>query len=235
MPHLTVTEAATARRDHSRDGGGLRGTRHGRSRLLRAAAAGLTAVAAFGLLTACGGQQALKTNDAKPFHPFGKDSGGSDEPLGTGMPSGSRTDRAASGSHPSCDPGKVTLAAKPLPQPPGRLLLQVTNTSRTACDLHGFPRLRTGGTDPAVTPYAKQQAPRAPLALAPGTTAYATLDLSTAGTGREARTLSVGFTDHDGHGVPGPRAHVRLPGGYRLGDSARVTYWQHDPGRALRP
>ncbi|MEU2793240.1 DUF4232 domain-containing protein [Streptomyces sp. NPDC007100] len=235
MPHHTVTEAATARRDHSRDGGGPRGTRHDRSRVLRAAAAGLTAVAAFGLLTACGGQQALKTNDSRPFHPFGKDSGGSDEPLGTGMPSGARTDRAASGSHPSCDPGKVTLAAKPLPQPPGRLLLQVTNTSSAVCDLHGFPRLRTGDSDSAVTPYAKQQAPRAPLTLAPGATAYATLSLSTTGTGREARSLSVGFTDREGHGVPGPRAHVRLPGGYHLGGGARTTYWQHDPGRALRP
>ncbi|MFH8344790.1 DUF4232 domain-containing protein [Streptomyces sp. NPDC018045] len=229
MPRHTVTEAATARRARHRAGG------RSRARTLRAAAAGLTAVAALGLLSACGGQEALKTNDAKPFHPFGKDSGGSDEPLGPGMPGDQRTGRATGdGGHPACGPSKVVVAAKPLPQPPGRLLLQATNTSSAACDLYGFPRLPGGSPSPAGTPDAKG-APRAPLTLAPGGTAYAALTPSSAGPAQEVRTLSVGFTDHAGHGIPGARAQVRLPGGVRVDGGARVTYWQHDVNRAVRP
>ncbi|MEV5593317.1 DUF4232 domain-containing protein [Streptomyces sp. NPDC052496] len=229
MPRHTVTEAATALRARRRADGG-----RARTRTLRTAAAGLTAVAALGLLTACGGQEALRTSDAKPFHPFGKDSGGSDEPLGPGMPSGSHTDQAArSGSHPACDPSKVVVAAKPLPQPPGRLLLQVTNTSGAPCDLYGYPRLRGGGA-PATAPSGKG-APRTPLTLSPGGTAYAALTPASGASAQEVHTLSVGFTDRAGHGIPGGRAHVRIPGGVRVDGGARVTYWQYDVNRAIRP
>lgn len=230
MPRHTVTEAATAHSARRRADGG-----RARSRTLRTAAAGLTAVAALGLLTACGGQEALKTNDAKPFHPFGKDSGGSDEPLGPGMPSSSRTGQAVGNSgRPACDASKVVVAAKPLPQPPGRLLLQVTNTSPAACDLYGFPRLRDGDTTPTTAPNARS-APRSPLTLAPGGTAYAALTPSPAGDAPERHTLTIGFADHRGHGVPGPRAHVQLPGGVRFDGPAQVTYWQYDVNRAVRP
>ncbi|WP_030021167.1 DUF4232 domain-containing protein [Streptomyces monomycini] len=232
MPRHTVTEAATAHSARRRADG-----RRARTRTLRTAAAGLTAVAALGLLTACGGQEALRTSDAKPFHPFGKDSGGSDEPLGPGMPSSSRTGQAVGNSgRPACDASKVVVAAKPVPQPPGRLLLQVTNTSATACDLYGFPRLRDGDTSPATAPNARS-APRSPLTLAPGSTAYAALTPSTADSAPERHTLSVGFTDQHGHGIPGAgaRAHVRLPGGVRFDGSAQVTYWQYDVNRAVRP
>ncbi|MEU7254804.1 DUF4232 domain-containing protein [Streptomyces rimosus] len=234
MPRRTVTEAATARRDRSRHGDGRGRTRTpARTRTLRTAAAGLTAVAALGLLTACGGQEALKTSDGKPFHPFGKDSGGADEPLGPEM-TGSRTDRTTTGVHASCDPARVTLAAKPLPQPPGRILLQVTNTSRTACDLHGSPHLRAGDTDPThLRERPAKRAPRTPLTLAPGATAYATITTPT--TGRETRTLSIGFTDRDGHTLPGLQARVRLPKGVHLDDDARVSHWQRDLKRTLAP
>ncbi|MFH8404707.1 DUF4232 domain-containing protein [Streptomyces sp. NPDC018019] len=228
MPRHTVTEAATARRDRSRTGGG-----RARARTLRAAAAGLTAVAALGLLTACGGQDALKTSDGKPFHPFGKDSGGADEPLGPAL-TGPHTDQAATGGHAACDPAKVTLAAKPLPQPPGRVLIQVTNTSRTTCDLHGYPRLRTSDTAPAGTPHGSHT-PRTPLTLTPGGTAYATVTPSSSATGHDIRTLSVGFTDRDGHALPGAPARIWLPKGVRVDDDTRVTYWQHDLTSALRP
>ncbi|OKI00195.1 hypothetical protein A6A06_23850 [Streptomyces sp. CB02923] len=230
MPRDTVTEAATARRARRRAVGG-----RPRTRMLRAVAAGLTATAALGLLSACGGQQALKTSDAKPFHPFGKDSGGSDEPLGPGMPSSSHTDlTASSGSHPACDPSKVVVAAKPLPQPPGHLLLQVTNVSSAACDLYGFPHLRAGSTVPATGPHGKA-APPAPLTLAPGGTAYAALTPSPDGSGHEASTLTVGFTDHHGRGIPGAGAHVRLPGGVRIGNDAQVTFWTYDVNQSVHP
>ncbi|KAA6220851.1 DUF4232 domain-containing protein [Streptomyces albofaciens JCM 4342] len=246
MPRRTVTEAATARRDRSRNGGGrartrtLAGTRtrtladirtRTRTRTLRTAAAGLTAVAALGLLTACGGQEALKTSDGRPFHPFGKDSGGADEPLGPDM-TGSHTSQAVTGGHASCDPAKVTLAAKPLPQPPGRILLQVTNTSGTPCDLHGFPHLRPDDADAALAPHAKR-AHRSSLTLTPGGTAYATLTPSA--TGRATRSLSIAFTDRDGHTLPGPQARVRLPQGVHLDDTARVSHWQRDLNPALAP
>ncbi|MFD7662427.1 DUF4232 domain-containing protein [Streptomyces sp. NPDC059788] len=238
MPRPTVTEAATIRSARRRtDGGRARARTLARTRVLRATAAGLTAVATLGLLSACGGQEALKTSDAKPFHPFGKDSGGSDEPLGPGMPSSSRTDRAASNDgHPACDPTKVVLAAKPLSQPPGRLLLQVTNTSAHTCDLYGFPRLQGAGAAPTTAPHGKS-APRTPIGLSPGGTAYASLTPSAAesGSGHEVRSLSVGFTDHHGRGIPGPRAHVRLPDGVRIDDGTRVSYWQHDVNQAIRP
>lgn len=230
MPRHTVTEAATAHSARRRADGGRT-----RTRILRTAAAGLTAVAVLGLLTACGGQEALKTSDAKPFHPFGKDSGGSDEPLGPGMPSSSRTGQAVGNSgRPACDSSKVVVAAKPLPQPPGRLLLQVTNTSAAACDLYGYPRLRDGDVSPTSAPNTRS-APRSPLTLAPGGTAYAALTPSAAGSAPERHTLSVGFTDHRGHGIPGARARVQLPGGVRFDGGARVTYWQYDVNRTVRP
>ncbi|MEU7599058.1 DUF4232 domain-containing protein [Streptomyces sp. NPDC039022] len=229
MPRHTVTEAATPHSARRRADGG-----RARTRTLRTAAAGLTAVAALGLLTACSGQEALKTSDAKPFHPFGKDSGGSDEPMGPGMPSSSRTGQAVGNSgRPACDSSKVVVAAKPLPQPPGRLLLQATNTSAAACDLYGFPRLRDGDVSP--TAPNTRNAPRSPLTLAPGGTAYAALTPSATDSAPETRTLSVGFTDHRGHVIPGARTHVRLPGGVRFDSGAQVTYWQYDVNRAVRP
>ncbi|WP_030674790.1 DUF4232 domain-containing protein [Streptomyces rimosus] len=239
MPRHTVTEAATARRDRSRSGGGRARTRtrtRTRSRTrrtLRAAAAGLLAVTALGLLTACGGQEALRTSDGKPFHPFGKDSGGADEPLGPEM-TGSHTDQAVTGAHASCDPAKVTLAAKPLPEPPGRVLLQVTNTSRNTCYLHGAPRLRADGPDSAPTPRGKRTL-RTPLTLtlAPGSSAYATITPSA--TGREVRTLSLGFTDRDGRALPGLQTRIRLPKGAHMTDDARVTPWQRALNTAARP
>ncbi|UQA94359.1 DUF4232 domain-containing protein [Streptomyces halobius] len=207
-----------------------------RRRVLRTAVAGLTAVAAL-TLTACGSQEdALKTAPAKPFHPAAETAAGA-EPAAAGYHSG-QDDRAqtATTRRSACDAATMRIVAKRLPRPVNHVLLEATNTTGTACDLYGYPRLRFDDAQASVADLPESK-PQAVVTLAPGESGYAAVMTSAAdGSGHHGGTrtsLTAGLPGRDGKGSVGGSAHVPLPGGsVYVDDSAWVTYWQPNPSDA---
>ncbi|WP_052230005.1 DUF4232 domain-containing protein [Streptomyces sp. CT34] len=143
--------------------------------------------------------------------------------------------RGAGGGHIACDAARIRIVAKPLTRPINHLLLEATNTSGTTCDLHAAPFLRFDDAQ-APVPDLPDSKPQAVVTLAPGRSGYAGVLTSGADGGAHGRTvtsLSVSLAGRDGGGGTGGTAKVALPGGSAyLDDSARVSYWQADPGDA---
>ncbi|MFG2140295.1 DUF4232 domain-containing protein [Streptomyces sp. NPDC048650] len=207
--------------------------RTARRRTLRATAAGMTAAAAL-TLVGCGSQDdadALRTRPAKPFRPVSLVAEGTVAGHGgSGAPRESRARYAA------CDASRLRIVAKPPTRSRHRLLLVATNTSGAVCGLYAAPHLRFDDARAALAGLPGSR-PRAMVALAPGASGYAAVLTSTAdGAGSDGRTavaLRVRVAGRDGRGATGGTAQVPLPTGpVRLDGSARVTYWQPDPGGA---
>ncbi|MGO4748203.1 DUF4232 domain-containing protein [Streptomyces sp. 2MCAF27] len=188
-----------------------------RARTLRLAAAGLTAVAAF-TLTACNNNEGTG----------GQDQGKPD--ASSSAPADQNADNAGQEIGP-CDVNKVTFGLKKVERPVNFMVLEVNNHAGVDCSMPGFPRLRFDNADAPVLDYDESK-PQSVPTLAPGETAYAGISTSSADgsgkNGHKVTSLVVYLDGSDDH------KSVELPGGsVYLDDSARVTFWQSDPTKAL--
>ncbi|MEU1814092.1 DUF4232 domain-containing protein [Streptomyces roseifaciens] len=122
-----------------------------------------------------------------------------------------------------CTAANTKVVAAPLPRPLNHMLLTVTNTGSTMCDLKGYPAVKFEGAQ-SVPPVMENTKPQAVTSLPPGGKGYAAVILSagdgSGGEGRTANSLEVGFEGSD------RMARATLPaGGVHIDDSLRVTYW----------
>ncbi|MGY0024729.1 DUF4232 domain-containing protein [Streptomyces sp. YJ-C3] len=145
---------------------------------------------------------------------------------------------AASGKRAVCDGSRTRTTAAPVNRPVNHMLLTVTNTGSTLCDLYYYPAVKFGEAQ-SVPPVIEDSRPQAVVTLAPGESGYAGVALSaTDGSGSNgytAKSLSVYFAGRGGlSGHDGPAAHPALPAkGVYLDDSVEVTYWQSSMDDAL--
>ncbi|MFI7344207.1 DUF4232 domain-containing protein [Streptomyces sp. NPDC050085] len=137
-----------------------------------------------------------------------------------------------------CDGSHTRTTAAPVNRPVNHMLLTVTNTGSTGCDLYYYPAVRFGEAQ-SVPPVIEESQPQAVVSLEPGQSAYAGVALSaTDGSGSNgytAKTLTVSFAGRDGLAdYDGPAARPALPAkGVYVDDSIKVTYWQSSMDNAL--
>ncbi|QHC26342.1 DUF4232 domain-containing protein [Streptomyces sp. GS7] len=157
-----------------------------------------------------------------------------------GSPSADPGPRAAPGApgaraRVACTPDMLRFHAGAEQHPARHMLLTVTNISDRTCTFAGqpYPLLRLSDRHPAAAPPIARSRPRAPVALAPDATAYATVTIAgpdrlggrSAPGGKAEKISQFGVTltarsDPAQVGVDG-RAPVPVDP-----DTARVTYWQ---------
>ncbi|MFD1833200.1 DUF4232 domain-containing protein [Streptomyces desertarenae] len=135
-----------------------------------------------------------------------------------------------------CGASDVEFTLRSVLRPINHMLLTVTNTGGTVCDVYGYPFLRFDGAQ-APTPPVEDSIPQAVVSLRPGESAHAGITTYTPDNGEavEVTGLGVLLADRDGRAVEGDRpVALALPGGTAVNAGARVTYWQTDPGTALQ-
>ncbi|MFI1970365.1 DUF4232 domain-containing protein [Streptomyces cinnamoneus] len=154
-----------------------------------------------------------------------KGTGGS----GTGK-GGGRASAPAAGADPdapanrvSCTADNTEVVATPVSRPLNHMLLTITNTGSTMCDLAGYPVVKFEGAQ-SVPPVMEHTKPQAVTSLRPGKKGYAGVILS-AGDGRggegcTAQSLEIGFQGSDKMTEAALQAK-----GVHIDDSLRVTYW----------
>ncbi|MCK1795282.1 DUF4232 domain-containing protein [Streptomyces sp. XM4193] len=138
--------------------------------------------------------------------------------------------RENGGARTDCTVENTSVRAAEVSRPVNTMLLTVTNTGSTDCDLKNYPYLKFTGAQ-SVPPPIESSKPQAVVTLAPGAKGYAAIRLSAADGsgdhGYRATTLEVGF-QKDG------MTNVRLPkGGVHIDSSLTVTYWQSTADDAL--
>ncbi|MFI0241484.1 DUF4232 domain-containing protein [Streptomyces sp. NPDC016845] len=137
-----------------------------------------------------------------------------------------------------CDGSNTRTTASPVNRPVNHMLLTVTNTGSTACDLYYYPAVRFSGAQ-SVPPVIEDSRPQAVVSLEPGQSGYAGVTLSatdgSGANGYSAKSLSVNFagpkgvSDHDGES-----AQPALPAkGVWIDNTLKVTYWQTEMDAAL--
>ncbi|MGW2225237.1 DUF4232 domain-containing protein [Streptomyces formicae] len=184
----------------------------GAGRVLAMTAALLTA-------TACGASDGARTSSEAP-----PTASGSPTPPPTPKPTPESTD-PPTGVRPCT---AALTRASVADDPEGDLMLTVTNTSGAPCTAYGAPRLTFGGSSSAVAP-SRDTAPKAPVTIGPGGSAYAGIlmawepdDFVTVDTGS-----LIFAADGKGHGTAGEPVTVALPGRTPYEElDAEVTYWQ---------
>lgn len=187
----------------------------------RALAVALVMTAAALTATACGASGGSGAED-EARAPFRASSAASGSPTRTPTPESTHPPTGVR----ACT-GALTRASV-ADDPEGDLMLTVTNTSGAPCTAYGAPRLTFGDSSSAVTP-SRDTAPRAPVAIGPGDSAYAGIlmawepdDFVTVDKG------SLTFAaDGKGHGTAGEPVAVALPDRTPYEElDAEVTYWQ---------
>ncbi|MFE0172851.1 DUF4232 domain-containing protein [Streptomyces sp. NPDC059002] len=142
-------------------------------------------------------------------------------PAAEPTPTPSRTDLP-----PACT--GATTEARVADDPEGDLMLTATNTGGAPCVAFGAPRLKIGDSSSAVSA-PRDTAPREPVTLGPGESAYAGIlmawepdDYVT------VDKVSLTFAANGaGRGTAGPPVTVALPGRTPYEElDAEVTYWQ---------
>lgn len=146
--------------------------------------------------------------------------------------------RVPSGKPVTCEGANTRTVAAPLNRPVNHMLLTVTNTGSVPCYLYGYPAVRFGEAQ-AVPPVIEASQPQAVVALGPGESGYASVNLSaTDGSGTNGRTvksLTVYFHGPSGNESVGTGAHPSLPAkGVYVDDSLKVTYWQQSMDDAVQ-
>ncbi|WKX71428.1 DUF4232 domain-containing protein [Streptomyces sp. XD-27] len=229
-----------------------------RSRVLWSAVA--LAAAATLTLTACGsdedgvkttgtGSSTTSAASGKQVDEAASDGAGTGSSGGTGSggtagTGGAKEQNASDGSKQpeadgktaTCTTAQVSLKVSEAKRPVNHLVLQATNTSKSACNAYGFPFLGFNG-DQATMSVFEDSKPQAVTTLAPGRTAYAGIAYASAsGEGdnpRKAAKLRVSFAGPSQGGSVGGTAELSLPRALTVDDSASVTYWQSDLNDAL--
>ncbi|WP_211043191.1 DUF4232 domain-containing protein [Streptomyces tardus] len=166
----------------------------------------------------------------------GRNDSGQDGPNAGKAPNGQKENasddpaREDGGARTDCTVANTSVRAAEVSRPVNTVLLTVTNTGSTNCDLKNYPYLKFTGAQ-SVPPPIESSKPQAVVTLAPGAKGYAAIRLSAAdgsgSNGYRATTLEVGF-QKDG------MTNVRLPaGGVHIDSSLTVTYWQSTAADAL--
>ncbi|MCC3779015.1 DUF4232 domain-containing protein [Streptomyces sp. UNOB3_S3] len=137
----------------------------------------------------------------------------------------------------ACTGANTKTTVNTISRPINHLALTVTNTGSTRCAVYGAPALLFDEAQ-AATQVVRESVPQSVVMLEPGHSAYAGIRLSSADGsgdhGRTARNLTVHFSDRSGEGSTGTPAHLTLPKGTYIDDSAAVTYWQSDFQDAIK-
>lgn len=125
--------------------------------------------------------------------------------------------------------GTVTGLTRPI----NHVLLTVTNTGSTTCDLYYYPDLRLDADQQSVTQALEDSKPQAVVTIAPGDSAYASIGTSAAdgsgGTPKLEKQVEVFLESRDQSGsLPGSMTLPLPAGTYVDVDKAFVTYWQSD-------
>ncbi|MFH9072315.1 DUF4232 domain-containing protein [Streptomyces alboflavus] len=167
----------------------------------------------------------------------GADSGGSGSE-GSGSSGGGENTGGGTGSDPNdpanrtpCTADNTSVAAAPVSRPLNYMLITITNTGSTMCDLAGYPILKFDDAQ-SVPPVIEDSKPQAVTSLKPGAKGYAAAILSagdgSGGEGRTAQGLQVGFQGSDKFADAALQAK-----GVHIDDKLRVTYWLSDSADAL--
>lgn len=186
-----------------------------------------------------GGSAQNSVPPAKPTQSNGSagtSTGGSSSTGGNTTDSTGDSAPGASEDRAPCTGANTTTTTVPVERPLNHMLITVTNTGSTACDLYHYPAVQFGDSQ-SVPPVIEETRPQAVTTLAPGTSGYAGVTLSAAdGSGSHgytAKTLTVHFYDADNNSI-GPAAKPALPAkGVYVDASVRVTYWLSDAQAAL--
>ncbi|MEU6486293.1 DUF4232 domain-containing protein [Streptomyces sp. NPDC046887] len=130
----------------------------------------------------------------------------------------------------TCDGSNTKTVAAPLSRPINHMLLTVTNTGSTRCDLYYYPALRFGEAQ-SVPPVIEDSKPQAVVSLNPGESGYASVNLSAAdgsgGKGHTEKSLTVYFMGRTPGQNPTAGATPALPAkGVYVDNSLKTTYWQ---------
>lgn len=137
----------------------------------------------------------------------------------------------------ACSAANSKVTVNTVSRPINHLALTVTNSGSKRCAVYGAPALRFD-EDQAATQVVQDSVPQSVVMLEPGQSAYAGIRISSADGsgdhGRTARNLEVHFADRSGKGSTGTPAHLTLPKGTYIDDSAAVTYWQSDLQDAIK-
>ncbi|MEW2525435.1 DUF4232 domain-containing protein [Streptomyces sp. NPDC047071] len=182
-------------------------------------------------------QQPEKSDDGSE----GNGSGGSGGSKGSGGSSGNGKGSSGSGKGSSgasggtdsdpydpanrvpCSAANTSITATPVQRPLNYMLITVTNTGSTMCDLKGYPRLKFENAQ-SVPPVMENTKPQAVTSLKPGAKGYAGAILSagdgSGGEGHTAQSLEVGFEGSDRMAEAALQAK-----GVHVDDKLRVTYW----------
>lgn len=137
-----------------------------------------------------------------------------------------------------CAVGHLKGTVTSLTRPVNHVLLTVTNTGSTTCNLYYYPGLRLDADQQSVTQAVEDSKPQAVVTIAPGESAYAAIGTSAAdgsgGTPVLEKQVEVFLETRDQSGsLPGSMT-LPLPGGtYVDMDKAFVTYWQSDLQSAI--
>ncbi|MGK5730672.1 DUF4232 domain-containing protein [Streptomyces sp. URMC 124] len=167
-----------------------------------------------------GSPETAQASQGKPAAEKGRSAGAT--PHGA-QRTGAKHDPYAPENRVPCTAANVKVTAAPLSRPLNHMLLTVTNTGSTMCDLKGYPFVKFEGAQ-SVPPVMEHSKPQAVTSLPPGGKGYAAVILSagdgSGGNGYTARTLEIGFEGSD------KMAKAALPAkGVYIDDSLRVTYW----------
>ncbi|MFI9309777.1 DUF4232 domain-containing protein [Streptomyces triculaminicus] len=122
-----------------------------------------------------------------------------------------------------CTADNTEVVATPVSRPLNHMLLTITNTGSTLCDLTDYPIVKFEGAQ-SVPPVMEHTKPQAVTSLRPGKKGYAGVILSAGdgrgGKGYTARSLEIGFQGSD------KMTEVALQAkGVHIDNSLRVTYW----------
>ena len=125
-----------------------------------------------------------------------------------------------------------------LTRPINHVLLTVTNTGSTTCNLYYYPDLRLDADQQAVTQAVEDSKPQAVVTIAPGESAYAAIGTSAAdgsgSTPKLEKQVEVFLEARDQSGsLPGSMTLPLPAGTYVDVDKAFVTYWQSDLQSAI--
>ncbi|MGA5566606.1 DUF4232 domain-containing protein [Streptomyces platensis] len=156
---------------------------------------------------------------------------------GTGKTGGAGANQGAgSGASGACTGATVKAVVSKVKRPINHLLLRITNTGSRACDAYSAPLLGFDD-DQSVTRIMEDSKPQSVVTVAPGSSAYASIQLSGEPGGdthgRTAQQLTVHFAPRNGSGSVGTPAKLTLPAGTHKDDNAAVTYWQSSASDAL--
>ncbi|MBW8805185.1 MAG: DUF4232 domain-containing protein [Catenulisporales bacterium] len=158
-------------------------------------------------------------------------------PKPTTKPTPAKTTKPTSTLPTDCTATQLKATVTALTRPNNHVLLTVTNTGKTPCNLYYYPALRFDSDQQSVTPAIEDSKPQSVVTITPGASAYAAIGTSAAdgsgGAGKVEKQVEVFLETKDQSGsLPGSLT-LPLPANTYVDDKAFVTYWQSDLQSAI--